>query len=87
MGLKSIIEWVADLITPIRATPELDVWANRDHLRSGDPRRIRLALGFLPKLGGHARAARPELEDLLKHEDAEIAAQARDVLAGLVKPR
>ncbi|MEX1366964.1 MAG: hypothetical protein AB1Z98_27805 [Nannocystaceae bacterium] len=83
MGPKSVLEQVADFITPVSATPSLDVAANREHLRSGDPQRIRDGLRFLAELGAAARPARPDIEAMLHHDDPELAALAREVLEGL----
>lgn len=83
MGVEAVIGWIAKLMSPCTETPSLDVAANREHLRSGDRRRILLGLRFLGELGSAARDAREELEVAAAHEDPEIAATARAVLDGL----
>lgn len=83
MGLKSSIEKLARFITPVSATTDLDVAANREHLRSGDPSRMRDGLRFLAEIGPAARDARPEIEGLLEHADPEMAALATRALAAL----
>ncbi len=77
MGLKSSIERVAEFLAPVTATTSLDVAANREHLRSGDPVRMRDGLRFLAEIGPAAHEARLEVESLLEHEDPEISALAR----------
>ena len=60
------IEFVARIYTPVMATPELDVTANHQEICTGDPERIRCALGFLLELAPHARRLRPVIEALKK---------------------
>jgi len=83
MGIKSSLEKIADFVTPVSATTSLDVAANREHLRSGDPERIRTGLRFLAEIGPAARDARPEIEPLLEHGEPEIAALAVGALEAI----
>ncbi len=83
MGLKSTLEKVADLITPLSATTDLDVAANREHLRSKDPERIRTGLRFLVQIGPAAGEARPEIESMLDHPESDIAALAVTALEAI----
>lgn len=77
----------ADMVSRIWAgtesSPDLDVAANIEQIRTGDPDKIRRALGFLRQLGPFAWRARPLLEDLQNHEDLDIAHRARDILGTL----
>ena len=77
------IEFVARIYTPLMATPELDVGANLEQIRTGDSERIRQALGFLLELAPNAREIRPVIEALQDHDDLDIALRARDVIAAM----
>ncbi len=77
------IEFVARIYTPVMATAELDVTANHQEIRSGDPERIRQSLGFLLELAPQAQRIRPVIEGLIDHEDLDIALRARDVIAAM----
>ena len=81
--LLAPIYWVARIYSPVYASPQLDVGANLEQIRTGDPEKIRRALGFLLKLAPHAREIRPVIEALQDHKDRDIALRARDVLAAM----
>jgi len=83
MRIEAWLERIARFFTPVSATPSLDVAANREHLRSGDPERMREGLGFLAAMGPRAQAARPDVVALLGHHEPTIAALAARALRAI----
>jgi hypothetical protein len=81
--LLAPLEFVGRVLTPTAVTPDLDVALNLEAIRSGDPERMREALGFLLELAASARSIRPDIEVLQDHEDRDIALRARDVVAAM----
>lgn len=81
--LLAPIVMLARVYTPVAATPELDVAANLEEIRSGEPERIRRALSHLLVLGPRGQGIREVVEELRDHEDQDIALRARDVLAAM----
>jgi hypothetical protein len=79
----AVIEWIARIYTPLSATPDLDVAFNLEAIRSGDADRTRAALGYLMDLSAQAREIRSTIEELLSHEDRDIALRARDLIAAM----
>ncbi|MFT4515927.1 MAG: hypothetical protein ACI89X_002339 [Planctomycetota bacterium] len=79
--LTAPLELIANIYTPTSLTPDLDVTASLEAIRSGDPERTRKALGFLLELAPDARKIRSAIEDLRDNADRDIALRARDVVA------
>ena len=76
-------EAVANFFSGLFASPGLDVTANHQAIRNGEPEEVRTALRFLLRLAPMARRIRPDIEALLEHEDRDIALRARDVLKAM----
>jgi hypothetical protein len=81
--LTAPLELIANIYTPTSLTPDLDVTASLEAIRSGDPERTRKALGFLLELAPDARTIRSTIEDLQNDDDRDIALRARDVVAAM----
>ena len=81
--LAAPLELIARIYTPTSQTPDLDVTACLEAIRSGDPERTRTSLGFLVELAPAARRIRDTIESLQDHDDRDIALRARDVLAAM----
>ena len=67
----------------VSATPELDIAANLEALRSGDVARIKNGLRFLAAMGPRAMRAREEIEKHLGGSDPEISELAHAALRAI----
>lgn len=72
--------FVVRIGTALTRSPDLDVAANLEQIRTGDPEKIRRALGFLLEMASYAREAQPIIEAPQDHSDLDIALRARDVI-------
>jgi len=81
--LTAPLEFIANIFTPTSLTPDLDVTACLEAIRSGDLDRTRRSLGYLIELAPEARRIRSTVEALLEHPDQDIALRARDVVAAM----
>ena len=75
---------MARVLAPAGASRDVDVGLNLAQIRTGDPDKIRRALGFLSGLAPRAQAPRPVIEALVHHADQDIALRARDLLARML---
>jgi len=75
------VAFLARVLAGPMATPELDLAACQEGLRSGDPKQIRRALGFLMGMAPRAWRVRSDVEPLLVHPDRDLALRARDLIA------
>lgn len=82
-ALFAPLEWIAGVYAPASATPELDVTSCHEQIRTGDPDKIRRALGFLCQLGPFGREIRQIVEPLTNHDDKDIALRARDAILAM----